>query len=187
MSSRPWRSQDHVHCAKPRRPHRFAPCAPRPPPRPSGRPAGSCCRRRSVATFTSPTRRSSGQPPASRRLPLSSTLGQCTMNAVVHRLFAFSQRSLFAHGSAPPLGRAARPLAGSEPLVVRVQVLHATRVAELALSLCAESFKACTGVSRRFRQQAALVLLSLVRPTLPSSGQPRGTGFAAQGQRWARP
>ena len=35
---------------------------------------------RVAATFTSPTRRSSGQPPASRRLPLSSTLGSA-MNA----------------------------------------------------------------------------------------------------------
>jgi hypothetical protein len=111
------------------------------------------------------------------------TLGQCAITVVAHRLFAFSRRSLFAPSSVLALGRAARPLAGSEPLVVRVQMLHAARVTRLALSLCAKYFKACTDVSRRFGQQAALAFLNFVRPTLPSSGQPRGTGFAAQGQR----
>jgi hypothetical protein len=105
------------------------------------------------------------------------------MKVVLHRLLAFSERRLFAHGSTPRLGWAARPLAGSEPLVVRVQMLRVTNVMHLKLSPFATLFKACAVFLRRFGQQGALVFFNHVRPTLPSSGQPRGIGFAAQGER----
>jgi hypothetical protein len=105
------------------------------------------------------------------------------MKVVLHRLLAFSWRSLFAHGSAPPLGWAARPLAASEPIVVGAQMLHASVLAPLNHSSRAIVFKAKASVLPRLGQQASLVFLNHVRPTLPSSGQPRGTGFAAQGER----
>ena len=107
------------------------------------------------------------------------------MNVVVHRLLAFSPRLLFAHGSPRALGRAARPLAASEPIVVHAQLHCASVLAPLNHSSHAVVFKAKAGAVPRFRQQGALAFLNLVRPTLPSSGQPRGTGFAAQGERWA--
>ena len=68
------------------------------------------------------------------------------MNGVVHRLFAFSAPSLSAQGSAHPFAWAARPAAGSEPDVVRVQMLRATSVTLLALSSSATLFKAGSGV-----------------------------------------